>query len=80
MADPEKIKVTVLLEHYAGDEMWTASVPLIPGCLAEGPTLEEASEAILPEIEEFVQAEPVLLARIKEQPEFFITQVAVNVP
>lgn len=75
MAEAKEIKVTVLLEHYEGEENWTATVPLIKNCLAEGSTPEEASQAVMPEIEYFVDCQPELLERLERQPEFRLATV-----
>lgn len=71
------MKVAVLLEHHFG-ENWTAMVPLIRGCLAEGETAEAAAEAVVPEIEDFLKRYPKLRAAVAEQPEFLLTEVDID--
>lgn len=71
------MKVAVLLEHHFG-ELWTAMVPLIEGCLAEGETAEMATQAIVPEIEDFLKRFPQLRKVVAEHPEFLLTEVEVN--
>ncbi len=75
----ETIRVTVLLEHHGRDEGWTAHVPLIEHCLAEGPTPEQATRAILPEIEYFVKHQPDLIEILREQPTFTLREVTFHV-
>ncbi|MBI4084820.1 MAG: hypothetical protein HY431_02840 [Candidatus Levybacteria bacterium] len=76
----ENIKVAVLLEHYEGEENWTASIPVIPGCLAEAPTPEAAAQAIIPEIEFFTSNDPAALEAVQQQPEFLLTEVEIPIP
>lgn len=75
----ESIKVTVLLEHHEG-ENWTASAPVIPGCLAEAPTPEAAAQAIIPEIKFFASSDPAALEAIQQKPKFLLTEVEVPLP
>lgn len=74
---PKRMQVAVLLEHHFG-ENWSAMVPLIKGCLAEGETAEAATQAILPEIEDFLKRYPQLRAAVAKQPEFLLTEVDVD--
>lgn len=74
----KSIKVTVLLEYYQGEKDWTASVPLINGCLADGPTPETATMAVQKEIDLFIQNDPNILETLRSQPEFRITEIEIK--
>lgn len=73
-----ELKVDVLLEHHEG-ENWTATTPLIKGCLAEEETPEEALETIKGVIPEFIEQDPELLDILNPRPEFRLAEVAINI-
>lgn len=72
-----EIKVDILLEHYEGEENWTARVPLLENCLAEGSTPQEASKAIIPELEYFTHNQPQVLDQLKRRPKFILSEVTL---
>lgn len=86
MADQETLKVTLLLEHHEGEEMWTAHVPTLESQpdaqfvpLAEGRTPQEAAAAIVPDLTDGVQRFPGLADQLKSAPRFEITQVDIPI-
>lgn len=74
------MKVAVLLEHHQGDEMWTARVPLVDGCLAEGASQGAARLAIIPELQYFLKRDPALLQALKNPPELVLTTINLGIP
>lgn len=78
MEQSKEIKVTVLLEHHEGEEYWSASVPLINGCFADGRTPEEATKAVTSEIRDWIRSNPDLLNVLEKQPRFLITEVTLS--
>lgn len=42
MSDGALRRYTVLLFHDAGEDVYTALVPILPGCVSQGPTVQEA--------------------------------------
>lgn len=74
-----EIDVDVLLEHYEGEESWTATVPLIDNCVAEGLTREQAKAAVKPQIEYFIRTQPELLEDLEMNPEFELAKVTIQV-
>jgi predicted RNase H-like HicB family nuclease len=77
--DKEIIKVPVILQHYPGDKNWSAEVPSLEGCLAEGKTPEEASEAIVGVILDFVGRDSALIENLVGKPELLVTEVEVPI-
>lgn len=71
----KELEVTVLTEHHEGEKYWSASVPLIEGCLAEGKTPQEAAQNIIPEIKYFIEHYPNLVEDLKKEPEFELINV-----
>lgn len=73
----QEIGVTVLLEHYEGDEYWSARVPAIEGCVIDvkSPEAEEVSTAIIPEIEYFINRDPSLLENLKREPKHVLQEI-----
>lgn len=74
----KEIRIPVLLEHYEGEEAWTATVPQIDRCLAEGADKEEAKGKIVRQIQDFIDDDPALLQDLDNVPEMEIEYV--NVP
>lgn len=73
-----EIPVTILVEHFEGDENWTAVVPLIEGCQAEGSTPEEAAQEIIPLIKDFVHNDPERKVYLEAKPEFRLLEIRVD--
>lgn len=73
------MRVAVLLERHPGDARWAALVPAIEGCLAEGVTPEAAIEAIIPEIQYFLDKDPGLIDILRDKLELLLTEVEVPV-
>lgn len=71
----QEIDVTVLLEHYEGDEYWSARVPAIEGCVVDVKSPEEVSTAIIPEIEYFIKRDPLLLENLKRKPKYILQEI-----
>lgn len=71
----QEIEVTVLLEHYEGDEYWSASVPAIEGCVVDVKSPEEVSGVIIPEIEYFVKRDPSLLENLNQKPRYMLQEI-----
>jgi predicted RNase H-like HicB family nuclease len=49
-----KLRYTLLLEHDPEEGVYSVSVPLLPGCLTYGDTVEEAMERAQEAIEGFL--------------------------
>jgi predicted RNase H-like HicB family nuclease len=75
MENGEKLKATILLMHYPGEKMWTAMVPSVEGCLAEGETPELATDNIKEELQIITNKYPEVKDKLKEQPQYLITEV-----
>ena len=75
----KEINITVLLEHHKEDKMWTSHTPLIEGCLAEGSNREEATKAIVPEIQYFLKRNPEIIESLENPPEFQLSSVNIQI-
>lgn len=72
-----ELKVDVLLEHHPG-ENWTATVPLVKGCLAEEETPGQAVEAVTGVIQEFIEGDPGLIDILSRRPEFRLAETTIS--
>lgn len=80
MNEVKNIKTAVLLEHHGNEEMWTAMVPLIEGCIAEGRNPEEATQNIQSVLAEFLAGDPGLYNIISQPVQFLLTEIEVSPP
>lgn len=74
------VEVAVLLEHHGNEEMWTAMVPLIEGCIAEGRNPEEAAVNVQSVLAEFLAEDPNLYDIIAQPVQFLLTEIEVSPP
>ena len=74
-----EVNVGVLLQRYPGENVWTATVPLIENCVSEAPTSEEATVEIAHQIQFFVDKDPNLLGLLGKEPELKVTTVRVQI-
>lgn len=51
----KELQYTVVLERDEEEDSYTAIVPLLPGCLSQGDTIEEALENIKEAIQGYVE-------------------------
>lgn len=75
-----KTNVAVLLEHHGNEEMWTATIPLIEGCIAEGRTPGEATANVQSVLAEFLEEDPDLYEIISQPVQFLLTEIEVSPP
>lgn len=83
--EAREITVSVITEHFKGDQNWRAFVPHDPDIQAEGETPEAATQALIPEIKYFIQDPKVDPAQqalhrdlLENAPEIGVTQVTIN--
>lgn len=72
-------KVTILLMHYPGEDMWTATAPSVQGILAEGITPEIATARIIYELELVAGKYPEIKEQLLTRPEYLLTQVDISI-
>lgn len=72
-------KVTILLMHYPGDDMWTATVPIVKGVVVEGRTPEIATDRIIDELELVARKFPEIKEKLLIRPEYLLTQVDISI-
>lgn len=75
----ETKKVAVLLERHGEETRWTATVPQVDGVIAEGESVEEATQKIQVELQEVIDKYSEMRNKVIEKVEFFLTEVKVRV-
>jgi predicted RNase H-like HicB family nuclease len=77
MENDKRIKATILLIKHPGEIIWTASVPAISGCVAEGATPQEAADNIQAELKVVTDKFPETKEKLKNQAEYLLTEVEI---
>jgi len=70
------MKYTILLEE-ADEGGYTVTVPVLPGCISEGDTYEEALENIKDAIALYLRAVSKEIEQLRQQRAFRVAEVTV---
>lgn len=80
MNEAANVKTAVLLEHHGSEEMWTATVPVVAGCIAEGKSPDEATQNVRSVLAKFLAEDQKLYEVVAQPVQFLLTEIEVSPP